>query len=272
MKTATLHRETFKTGSKTYYNSSLFFPENVRRDVFILYGFVRVADNLVDSTPQDADGFYRFKNLYTHARSGKFVGDPIIDTFVDLIKRKEFDPAWVDAFLYSMELDLTKKTYDSLEETLEYIYGSAEVIGLFMARLLNLPMESYRYAEMQGRSMQYINFIRDIAEDETLGRRYIPLHGTSLQTLGQTEAEDNPEEFARFIRGQIDLYMKWQHEAEKGYALIPKRYRIPIKTASDMYTWTARQIERNPSVIFQRQVKPPKPRIIAQVLSNTLMG
>ena len=56
----TVHYETFRNGSTTYFNSSRFFPETVRRDVFALYGFVRVADNFVDSVPQDADGFYEF--------------------------------------------------------------------------------------------------------------------------------------------------------------------------------------------------------------------
>ena len=55
-----VHYQTFKSGSKTYFNSSLFFPRAARQDVFALYGFVRVADNFVDSVPQDPEGFHRF--------------------------------------------------------------------------------------------------------------------------------------------------------------------------------------------------------------------
>jgi len=270
MKVTQTHYETFKRGSKTYFNSSLFFPEYIRRDVFALYGFVRVADDFVDSTPQDAEGFYRFTKRYRQAMAGEPSGDTIVDSFVELLRRREFDPKWVDAFLHSMELDLSKRCYDSLDETLEYIYGSAEVIGLFMARIMDLPFRSYESAKLQGRAMQYINFIRDIDEDLSLGRRYLPLDGSSLVKLERDYVSKQADEFCSFVRHHLDLYRRWQAEAESGYHFIPKRYLIPVKTASDMYRWTARRIERNPLVVYTRKVKPPKIRIMLQVFKNAL--
>ena len=265
-----IHYTTFKQGSRTYFNSSLFFPKAVRQDVFALYGFVRVADNFVDSVPQDPDGFYRFKEAYEKARQDGPIGDPIIDAFVELGKRKSFDPDWTEAFLHSMELDLSKKEYNRLEETLEYIYGSAEVIGLYMAKVLNLAPESLPHAERLGRSMQYINFIRDIDEDRSLGRRYLPLEGTPLKTLDREYVRGHPGEFDEFLRHHLDKYRIWQREAEEGFRYIPRRYLIPIKTASDMYNWTARSIEENPMVVFERKVKPSKTRIWRAILANTL--
>jgi phytoene synthase len=265
-----IHRRTFRQGSRTYFNSSLFFPQEVRRDVFALYGFVRVADDYVDSIPQDSDGFYRFKASYQRALKQGPIGDPIIDAFVELAGRKRFDPAWTEAFLHSMELDLSKKEYDRLEETLEYIYGSAEVIGLFMAKVMDLAPESFPRAEMLGRSMQYINFIRDIDEDRTLGRRYLPLEGTPLESLDPDYVRSRPVQFSEFLRHHLDKYRVWQQEAEEGFHYIPRRYLIPIKTASDMYNWTARTIEKNPLVVFERKVKPSKGRIWWTVLANLL--
>jgi phytoene synthase len=116
----------------------------------------------------------------TQPLEGRPSGDDVIDTFVELYHEKGFEKSWVDAFLHSMGLDLVKSEYDTLEETLEYIYGSAEVIGLFMCAIMGLPEESYHHACMMGRNMQYINFIRDINEDIGLGRRYFPKkHKTS---------------------------------------------------------------------------------------------
>ena len=263
-----IHRTTFKQGSRTYFNSSLFFPREVRRDVFALYGFVRVADNFVDSVPQDPDGFYGFKKAYERALKEGSIGDPIVDAFVELGRRKSFDPVWTDAFLHSMELDLSKKEYNRLEETLEYIYGSAEVIGLYMAKVMDLVPESFPHAERLGRSMQYINFIRDIHEDLSLGRRYLPLKGTPLQHLDHKTLEQDPGGFEKFIRIHLEMYRDWQRQAEEGYSYIPRTYRIPIKTASDMYNWTAEQIRRDPSVTFKKKVKPGKTRIVLQVLKN----
>jgi len=270
VKISELHYRTFKGGSKTYFNSSLFFPAQVRRDVFFLYGFVRVADNFVDSVPADAGGFERFCASYRRAWAGQAAGDPIIDSYVELARRKGFDPAWTDAFLHSMQLDLVKKRYDRLEETLEYIYGSAEVIGLFMARVLELAAEALPAARMLGRAMQYINFIRDIREDLGLGRRYLPLEG--LERLEEGYARSRPEEFRKFVERHLERYYGWQAEAEAGFRFLPFRYRVPIRTASDMYKWTGRQIAARPLVVFDRQVKPSRPRILVTVLGNLLRG
>ncbi|MFO7848982.1 MAG: phytoene/squalene synthase family protein [Spirochaetia bacterium] len=268
MKKADPHYQAFKQGSTTYFNSSIFFPPEVRRDVFYLYGFVRIADNFVDAVPQDADGFYGFMDSYLKAREGRPSGDPIIDRFVELEERKHFNPAWTGAFLSSMEADLTKSEYNTLEETLGYIYGSAEVIGFFMSRILGLPEEALEAAALQGRAMQYINFIRDIKEDLQLGRRYLPLEGSDLPTLDEEYVEAHPRQFIDFHTRQIELYRDWQRRAEEGYRYIPKRYRIPIKTAADMYLWTARQIERDPLVVYRRKVKPNKSRIVLKALQN----
>lgn len=268
MKIDKVHYDTFRNGSKTYFNSSLFFPPDVRRDVFVLYGFVRVADNFVDAVPQQADEFRQFVSRYKEAAEGAFADDVIIDSFVELSRRKNFDPRWTEAFLHSMSLDLTKSTYHSLEETLEYIYGSAEVIGLFMARILDLSEESLQAAAMQGRAMQFINFIRDIAEDNDLGRTYLPMDETALPDLRETTARARPEEFVDFLSRQLQRYKVWQAEATRGYGFLPRRYRVPIKTAGDMYNWTARHIEADPFVVFRRKMKPPKATIIFQALRN----
>ncbi len=261
---------TFIKGSKTYFFSSIFFPEPIRSDVFSLYAFVRKADDFVDAVPQQRDEFYSFVSRYRDALVGKPAGDVIIDSFAELVHRKNFDSAWVNAFLHSMELDLTKNACGSIAETLEYIHGSAEVIGLMMAAIMGLDPESYRYAKMQGRSMQYINFIRDIDEDNGLGRRYLPLEGTGLSDLSGETALAHRDAFERFIRREIERYNEWQDEAEKGYPFIPKRYLIPIKTASDMYRWTARRIYRDPLVVFRRKMKPGASRIVWTIAGNAL--
>lgn len=265
-----VHRETFKKGSKTYFNSSLFFPEAIRRDVFTLYGFVRVADDFVDRVPQDTEGFYRFRERYRRALSGDQSGDLIIDSFVEMTHRQQFPGEWVDAFLDAMEADLSKKEYHTVAESLEYIYGSAEVIGLFMARIMDLDEQSYHAARMLGRAMQYINFIRDIAEDLSLGRRYLALEGTPLTALDEETARRDTQAFEHFLYRHLDLYRGWQAEAEQGYRFIPRRYRVAIKTAADMYNWTASRIEKNPLIVFQRQVKPAKGRILLQLVRNWL--
>lgn len=265
------HEHIFRNGSKTYYFSSRFFPPVVRRDVYALYGFVRVADNLVDDQPVDPDAFHAFRKTYTEAlTSGKASGDVIIDAFLELQNRKHFDPAWTEAFLDSMEHDLSARTCESLDEVLTYIYGSAEVIGLYMARIMDLSEEAFGYAAMLGRAMQYINFIRDIKEDLEIGRRYLPLGGSGLTSLDSEYVQQHPEQFKTFIRDEIKRYQHWQKEAQKGYRFIPRRYRIPIMTAADMYCWTAHQIAKDPFIVFEKKVKPPKARILRKGIAHSI--
>jgi len=263
----------FHQGSKTMFYSSLFFPKKIRNDVFVLYGFVRTADNLVDSLPQDIVGFYKFKQKYEQSQQGINTGDVVIDSFTELAERKNFNPKWTEAFLNSMEMDLTKNTYDTLNETLEYVYGAAEVMGLYMINILGLNKNAYIFSKYLGRALQCINAIRDIAEDLEFGRSYIPLSDLEqygLESLDYNYTKQHPQRFSEFINGQISRYCHWQEIAEKGYQFVPKRYLICVKTVSDMYNWTAEQILKNPFIIYKWKVKPMITKILTSVLSNII--
>lgn len=273
----------FRRGSRTYYNSSKFFPKEFRDKVTTLYAFVRSADDYVDSTPQDAAGFAALRRRWDLAaaaafdagrggqepvRSAESTGDPIVDRFAALAAESGFERAWVEAFLDAMEADLSVRSYDTLEATLSYVYGSAEVVGLFMARLMDLPSESYRAARALGRAMQYVNFVRDFAEDRRLGRRYLPLDGADPSIADEIGARAHPEAFSSFLRRHIDMYRSWAAEGRAGFAFIPARFRAPIATAMDMYDWTAARVAERPMAVWERALKPSKPRIALAALKN----
>jgi phytoene synthase len=171
-----------------------------------------------------------------------------------------------------MGQDLTKNRYETISDLQGYLYGSAEVIGLMMARIFGLPEASHPTARLLGRAMQYINFIRDIPEDLTLGRIYLPqdeLVEFGLSTLSPEEARRAPDAFTRFIRRQIDRYRSWEAEAEKGYAYLPYRYLIPVKTASELYGWTAARIDHDPFIVFRYKVRPSLPKILSNIFMNS---
>ncbi len=263
----------FRKGSRTYFHSSLFFPPDIRKDVFALYAFVRTADDLVDSIPQKKDEFYDFCTRWEMSLSGETTGDPVIDGFSELAGRKEFSDSWTAAFLSSMESDLCVSEYETMAELDKYLYGSAEVIGLYMARILNLPDQTFPQARLLGRAMQFVNFIRDISEDLSFGRTYIPqedLRKFGLPSLTPESACRYPEEFCAAIRFEIGRYHAWQVAGERGYSAIPYRYLIPIRTASDMYMWTAGRIARDPFAIYEKKVRPSVPRIISTLATNAI--
>ncbi len=264
----------FKGGSKTYFYSTIFFPERAKEDVFKLYSFVRKADDLVDSIPQQSEEFFEFKDKYHEAMKGTITGDVVIDSFVEVSNRKNFEPKWTDAFLNSMEMDITKSTYKNLDELMIYLYGSSEVIGLFMARILDLHEYSFTAARHLGRAMQFINFIRDISEDLVLGRVYFSqedLEEFKLPSLTLKDTKERPKEFKEFIQKQLNTYFDWQKKAEEGFPYIPKRYLIPIKTASDMYNWTGKTISKDPFIVYKRKVKPSISRIVSTIAYNSIL-
>ncbi len=258
----------FKRGSVTYYNSTFLFPKQIRRDVTKLYAFVRVFDDLVDSVPQRGKEFYEMREKFESALEGEEVNDVVLSNFVELMRRKKFERNWVESFLDSMESDLHKKVYYTIDETLGYMWGSAEVVGLMMMRILNLREESTYHARMLGRAMQYLNFIRDVKEDVELGRQYLPFN--EMQEFGVKSLKECSDNFKGFIRYQLKRYMNFQKEAEKGYRMIPIRYLIAIKTAGDMYKWTAMKIWMDPCVVNREKVKPRKRRVLARGLYNFL--
>lgn len=264
----------FKKGSRTYFYNSLFFPPDIKDDVFILYSFVRKADNYVDQIPPKPKKFYKFSKQILNAIDGKHTGDVVADSFGELARRKEFDPEWHEAFLRSMEMDLTKKSYQDLLELEEYIYGSAEVIGLYMSQIMGLPKKSHHCARQLGKAMQLINFIRDIDEDHSdLGRTYIPqdiLKEYGFKTLDHLEVQQRPEAFKEMVRSQIEVYREWQKTAEKGYKYISKKHLVPVMNAAEMYKWTANRIDKDPFIVYRKKVKPSVPRIICNMSLRSL--
>lgn len=266
--------EIFKRGSKTYFNSSRFFPAEQRHDIAIFYSFVRVADNLVDSIPQDRNGFLSFVKSFRDGVLTGVSGNSVVDRFLSLMRKVGIEPDYVNSFLDAMEMDLTKTTYQDIDDLLKYMYGSAEVIGLMMSRILGISRDADEYARMLGRSMQFLNFIRDVNEDNALGRTYLPTAGTPLDGIKSLKLEDlagKDEEFKDFMRKYIDLFFRWDHEARVGFRYIPGRFLIPISTAQNMYVWTARKIYKDPLVVFKRKVKPSKARILLELCRNWLL-
>lgn len=280
---SSLEKTIFKNGSTTYYFSSKFFPKSVRGDVFKLYSFVRTADDYVDNVPQNKKEFKILRGLWEDAIDElNFNSEPsaldsinerVVKNMVHLARTYRFDTGWVDAFLDSMQADIDKKQYTSLDGSLWYTYGSAEVIGLMMARILGVADSALPFAAMQGRAMQWINFIRDIDEDTKLGRCYFPredLDKFDLKDLNEKTVRANTEAFSEFVKFQLARYEKWQNKANQGFKYIPRRLQVPLKTAVENYNWTARQIAKNPLVVYEKQLKPRKSRVILKGLKLVL--
>lgn len=266
-----LCKDIFRAHSKTYYYSTFLFPREIRHKVYVLYAFVRLADEIVDNPESNpAEELKKFRENFEVCWETNKSHNIVIHTFTKLAKEYDFEKKWIDAFLDSMEMDLSKKTYANYAELEQYIFGSAEVIGLMMSKLMGVKEEGLLYAQALGKAMQLINFIRDIKEDSERGRIYIP--SEDLKKFGITEEEwwnghfINQQQVLSLLLFEIERTKEIQDIAEKGYKYLPISCRIAVRLAAYTYYDTLLEIEKNPLVVFQRKVTSSRRRIMGNFL------
>ena len=157
----------------------LLFKPNIRNDIYSIYGFVRLADEIVD-TFHEYEPNYLLKDFWLQTLQALEVGislNPIINSFQSTVKKHNIPIHLIEAFIKSMEMDLHQNEYKP-EEVKEYIYGSAEVVGLMCLMVFtngnNVLYEKLApFAKSLGAAFQKVNFLRDLKDDyNTLGRSY----------------------------------------------------------------------------------------------------
>lgn len=257
--------EIIKSNSINFYLSSLIFPRDIKLKVFKLYSFVRFMDNFIDEKPNNIKMYYLYKKEFLKKEKSNI---KIIQDFKELSNL--FEKKWIFAFFDSLEMDIKKYKYYKFKDLEKYLYGISEVIGLMMARILNLSIESYYYARLLGKTLQIANIIRDIKEDIENNRNYIPLE--IMKKFNIKKIDKNEKNISNLILYLIKIYEEWISEAEFGFKYLNKRYRIAVKTASDNYRWTINKIKKNPLIVFERQLKPGKIRIIINLIKNTILA
>lgn len=172
---------TTKTYSTSFSIAIQLLGKPIRRAIYDIYGYVRLADEIVDTFEA-----YPQKELLDELRSQTWVAlsrgistNPILQSFQHTVKEYDIDRELIESFLDSMEMDLSIKSYDS-DEIKKYIYGSAEVVGLMCLKVFcKGNKESYQKlthsARKLGEAFQKVNFLRDMKEDfEIRSRLYFP--------------------------------------------------------------------------------------------------
>jgi len=210
------------------------FSPIIRPAIYAIYGFVRYADEIVDSFHEyDQETlFQEFKDDYKKAVERKISLNPIINAFQENVQKYKLH-GYVDDFLDRMECDLYKKEYSSKEEYQSYIYGSADVVGLMCLRVfVNNDEDKFNqlkdYAMHLGSAFQKINFLRDLKEDiQELGRSYFPnLSMGNLTKEGKNEIiNDIEEDLRQAHRGIVQLPI----ESKMGVYLAYRYYNFLLK-------------------------------------------
>ena len=226
------------------------FHQHLRYPVYAIYGFVRYADEIVD-TFHDRDKaqlIADFKYDTYKSIAQKISLNPVLHSFQMVVNQYNIEQELIEAFLRSMEMDLDKKAYDEANYK-TYIYGSAEVIGLMCLRIFcsnddKLYQSLLPMARSLGAAFQKINFLRDVKSDlEERGRTYFPDVDFSNFT------QQHKSEIERDIKVDLD-------DAYKGIVLLPESARLGVYIAYKYYLQLFKKIVNTPaSTILQQRIR-----------------
>ncbi|MBL7825988.1 MAG: phytoene/squalene synthase family protein [Saprospiraceae bacterium] len=216
------------------------FHKRFRSPIYGIYGFVRFADEIVDTFHDypKAALFQRFREDTVRAIEEKISLNPVLNAFQQVVHEYQIEWELIDAFLCSMEMDLHQTAYNQCRYD-EYIYGSAEVVGLMCLRVF-CEGDDRRYQELKssarrlGAAFQKVNFLRDIKSDfEDRGRVYFP--GVDFQRFTQ----EDKISIERDIKADFDA-------ALEGIRQLPKGARLGVYVAYKYYTQLFAKIKSAP--------------------------
>ena len=239
--------------STSFTLATKMLDSSIRQDIYNIYGFVRFADEIVDSF-HDFDKQHLL-NLFEldlkKSIKDKISLNPILNSFQKTFNKYEIDYELVDSFLKSMKWDLNKKQYLNKEEFDEYVYGSADVVGLMCLKVfVKGNQKQYNdlkpYAMSLGSAFQKVNFLRDLkADHDGLNRCYFP----------NLNIEEFDEESKKIILNEID---KDFSHALKGIFLLPSSARFGVYTAYKYYLKLLNKLKNtNPLKIKTTRIRVP---------------
>lgn len=243
---------TTKKYSTSFSSAILLLHGSLRTPIYNIYGFVRFADEIVDTFHEyDKENLLKEFKAQTYAAiEARISLNPILNSFQKTVNEFNIDLALVEAFFYSMELDLNKSKYD-LKGYQEYIYGSAETVGLMCLYVFcegdQTSFEKLKpSAQALGAAFQKINFLRDIRADyEGLNRTYFP--GVDFRN------------FTPLMKQQIeaDIAKDLAH-AHQGILQLPAKAKFGVYVAYKYYLSLFKKIKKaQPALLLSNRVRIP---------------
>ncbi|HNQ36424.1 MAG TPA: phytoene/squalene synthase family protein [Prolixibacteraceae bacterium] len=230
----------------TSFSSAVgLLPGDLREAIFSIYGFVRLADEIVDTFHEHDKSLLleKFEGDYDDARERGISLNPVLHAFQLTVKRYGIEDAMIRAFLKSMKADLVKQEYLTDAELKEYIYGSADVVGLMCLKVFVRGNQAL-YEELEvpamrlGTAFQKVNFLRDLRSDTLkLGRSYFPGYDENNFT------DQDRDELVRDIRADFD-------SAYAGIRRLPQDVGAAVLVAWYYYLDLLRKISRTPAKIL----------------------
>lgn len=255
-----------KSYSSSFSLATKLLSPKIRQDIYAIYGFVRYADEIVDTFHDQNQGklLNQFEEEFHSALDSGLSINPIIHSFVQTFKKYHIEIQLVHAFLRSMKMDLSKKEYSDRDQYEEYIYGSADVVGLMCLKVfVNGSSEQYDKLKMAamklGSAFQKVNFLRDLKDDTLiLERSYFPQF--SGNKIGLSEFT--------LIVNEIEEDFRLSFE---GIKQLPVSSRLGVYTAYRYYLSLLEKIKKSqPEEIFKKRFSISMPKKLYLLCKTTI--
>ncbi|MGC5285948.1 phytoene/squalene synthase family protein [Micromonospora sp. DT231] len=269
-------RELHKRHGRTYYLATRLLPAWKRRHVHALYGFTRYADEIVDRT-EDLPPAERAARLddwasqFVAGLRGASVVDPLLPAVLHTIAVFDLDRDDFASFLKSMAMDLTVTAYPTYDHLLDYMEGSAAVIGTMMLPILGSsdPAAAREPARQLGFAFQLTNFIRDVAEDLDRGRTYLPdedlaKFGVTRDELVEARARGRGTPRTReLIEYEVTRAQAHYAAAAPGITMLAPASQACMRTAYALYGGILDEVAAQDYDVFARRAVVPQRRRMA---------
>ena len=250
----------------TYYWSTALLPKVKRHHVHALYGFCRYADDIVDDLGSAASPAERraaladFGDRFFVDLDAGHSDDPVLKAVVHTVRAFAIDPDCFRRFLRSMAMDFTVETYETFEDLLDYMDGSAAVIGEMMVPILEpLSPSAFPHARDLGIAFQLSNFWRDVGEDLDRGRVYLPQEDLRKFDADPWLRRVTPE-WRELMAFEIARTRRYYESADVGIAMLPPTSARCIRGARALYAGILDQIELADYAVLDRRVAVPARR------------
>ena len=260
-----LCKEFNKRHGTTYYWSTRVLPSDKRPHVHALYGFCRYADDIVDDlgpvpVAEREAVLASFGERFFRDLAAGASNDPVLMAVVDTVRKFPIDPGCFRRFLRSMTMDLTVTSYETWDDLLGYMDGSAAVIGEMMLPILEPRDEAaFGHALDLGNAFQLTNFLRDVNEDLDRGRVYIPQEDVHRFGVDLSKRSCTPE-FIALMKFEIERCRMLYESADNGIAMLPPRSARCIRAARVLYSRILERIEAQQYDVFAKRASVPTVR------------
>jgi len=247
--TITTSKEIHRRTGKTFYYATRLLPERIRKATYVLYGFFRVADDVVDqpdAMPPDRQRA-ELEQIRAAALGERETDDDVLGAFQSLREGVDIPDAEITAFLDAMEQDIHKDRYETYEELEGYMRGSAGAVGHMMLAVMDPEASDTArpHAGALAEAFQLSNFLRDVGEDiEEYDRIYLPAE--TLRRFGAShehiEARETSEGFKSAMRAEMTRTEQLYREGVAGIRYLPEDCQFAVLLAAVLYAEHHRQI------------------------------